>query len=139
MTLVYIMPCAGVNPWQDFFGAGAHLTARPIPRWGLALPGAFADDIWGIWWRCLKLFSPPWPANIAELSENLSTGVDIWPEVVLNVNQRHGSHHPTGDGAPEIRTIFNNTAPRGTKTTTRCGQSTKPGQDRSRTHGGKES
>ena len=48
MTLVYIMPCAGVYPWQDFFGGGGHLTARPIPRWGLVLPGAFVDDIWGI-------------------------------------------------------------------------------------------
>ena len=31
--------------------------------------------------------------------------------MLLNVFQRHGSHHPKGDGAPEVRRIFFNSAP----------------------------
>lgn len=62
--------------------------------------------------------------------------VDKNQPMVLTVFQRHGSHAPDGVKRRRSAGYFFNLAPRGTKTTTRRGQSRKPGQDRSRTHGG---
>lgn len=41
----------------------------------------------------------------------IGSRVDKIQPIVLTVFQRHGSHHPDGDGAPEVRRIFSQLSP----------------------------